>query len=166
MTISDVQATRLNNSMSAAQDVALGTLAQTMQTNLDNVTGASAFVSVIEETAAFGDFTDGGGAAGTFEFSTDIPAGATFLYSAVTSVTGFAGDTSCTLVIGDGSDSDRYMTGTPSIFATAANGVSVGAPSGTVYHTAAKTPTLTATSATDWGSVTAGSVTVKLYFLT
>ncbi len=120
---------------------------------------------IIEETAAYDDFTDGAGTSGTFALTDKIPAGATVLYAAVTAVTGFTGDTSAVMTIGDGTDPDRYNTGTINVFANAANGVSAGAPSGTVYHNAEKTVTLTVTSAADFTSVNAGSVTVKLYYL-
>lgn len=119
------------------------------------------------ETVTHDQFTDGGGTSGTYDITAGtIPAGATFLYAAVPAVTGFAGDTSATLIIGDGTDGDRYNTGTPSVFATAANGVAMGAPSGVQYHTAAATITLTVTSGSDFGSVSAGSVTVEFYYLT
>ena len=119
------------------------------------------------QTVTYDQFTDGGGTSGTFVITAGtIPVGATFLYSAVTAVTGFAGDTSATLIIGDGTDADRYNTGTPSVFATAANGVAMGAPSGVQYHAAAGTITLTVTSAADFTSVSAGSVTVEFYYLT
>lgn len=118
-----------------------------------------------QETVGYAAFTDGGGASGTFSLSTSIPAGARFLNTLVTAITGFAGDTSAVLIVGDGTDTDRYNTGTPSVFATAAAGVDMGAPSGTAWHTAAKTPILTVTSATDWGAVNAGALTVTLFWL-
>jgi hypothetical protein len=116
---------------------------------------------------AFDAFTDGGGASGTYDITAGtIPVGATFLYAAVTALTGFAGDTSAVLIIGDGSDTDRYNTGTPDVFTTAVNGISVGAPSGTRYHAAAATITLTVTSGADFTSVSAGSLTVEFFYLT
>lgn len=124
-------------------------------------------VAKITETVAYDDFTDGGAAVGTYDLTAGtIPAGATFLYAAVTAVTGFAGDTSAVMTIGDGTDVDRYNTSTINVFATAANGISAGDPSGTRYHTAAATVTLTVTTASDFTSVSAGSVTVELYYLT
>lgn len=121
----------------------------------------------LTETVAYDAFTDNTDATGTYALTVGtIPAGATFLYAAITAVTGFAGDTSAVITIGDGTDVDRYHTGTPNVFATAAAGVSVGAPSGTIYHDTAKTPTLVVTSATDFTSVSAGSVTVELFYLT
>jgi hypothetical protein len=121
-------------------------------------------VVAYQETVSYDDFTDGGAAVGTLDLATTIPAGAVFLRSLVTGITGFAGDTSATLTIGDGTDVDRYNTGTPSVFATAAAGVDMGAPSGTAWHTAAKTPKLTITSGSDWGAVNAGALTVTLFW--
>lgn len=121
----------------------------------------------LTETVAYSAFTDGGSTSGTYDLTVGtVPAGATVLGAAVTAVTGFTGDTSAVITIGDGTDADRYNTGTPSVFATAANGVSVGAPSGTTYHAAEKTVTLTVTSGSDFTSVAAGSVTVELTYMT
>jgi hypothetical protein len=119
---------------------------------------------VYQETVLFSQFTDGGGAAGTFDLSHSIPAGAVYARSTVHAITGFTGDTSATMTLGDGTDVDRYNTGTPSLFTTAAAGVDLGAPSGTLWHTAAKTPVLTVTSGSDWGLVVAGAVTVTLFY--
>lgn len=117
-----------------------------------------------QQTVVYTELTDGGSTAGTLDLSTEIPAGAVFLRSLVTDITGFAGDTSAVLTIGDGTDVDRYNTGTPSVFATAAAGADMGAPSGTAHHSAAKTPKLTITSGSDWGLVTAGALTVTLFW--
>lgn len=122
-------------------------------------------IRVIEATVGYAAFTDGGAAVGTYDLTEKIPAGALYLGTAVTKVTGFAGDTSAALTIGDGTDVDRYNTSTINVFATAANGVAAGAPSGVLYHAASKTPKLTITSATDWGAVSAGEVTVRLYYI-
>ena len=84
----------------------------------------------------------------------------------MTKVTGFAGDTSAVMTIGDGTDVDRYNTSTVNVFATATGGIASGVPSGALYHAAAKTPVITITSATDWGAVNAGEVTIEMYYLT
>jgi len=142
------------------------------QSGVVNVTAASGVTTFgpivkLEETVAYSAFTDGGAAVGTYDITVGtIPAGATFLYSAVTAVTGFAGDVSAALTIGDGTDVDRYNTSTIDVFSTAANGVAAGDPSGTRYHDAAKTVKLTVTTNADYTSVSAGSVTVELYYLT
>ena len=79
-------------------------------------------------------------------------------------ITGFAGDTSAVITVGDGTTVDRYNTGTPTVFTTAAAGVGLGVVSGTAFHAAAKTPVVTITSAADWGSVTAGQITLTLLY--
>jgi hypothetical protein len=118
---------------------------------------------VLIDTVAYTDFTDGGGAAGTYTMTGDIPIGATVVRTELHDITGFTGDTSATIQVGDGSDVDRYSTGTPNVFATAAM-VSAGAVSGTAIHTAAVSPVITITSGADWGSVSAGSVTVVIRY--
>jgi hypothetical protein len=123
-------------------------------------------IKKIVQTVDHAQFTDGGAAVGTFSLGEVIPVGALYLGTAVTKVTGFAGDTSAVLTIGDGTDVDRYNTGTINVFATAANGIASGVPSGALYHAAQITPKLTITTAADWTSVSAGEVTVELYYLT
>lgn len=134
-----------------------------------NVTGLTNGASLvkIEQTVLRAAFTDGGAAIGTFTLTAGtIPVGAFVLAASITAVTGFTGDTSAVLTIGDGSDVDRYNTGTPNVFVTAAAGVDAGVPSGVRYHTTAKSIILTITSAADFTNVSAGSVTVELYYLT
>ena len=120
----------------------------------------------IEETFAFGDFTDNADATGEVDFSEAIPVGATFLYAAVTAITGFTGDTTAVATIGDGTDVDRYNTGTLDVFTTIAAGIAAGDPSGVRYHAAAKTPVVTITGGADFTSIVAGSITVELFYLT
>ena len=133
-----------------------------------NVTGLlnSASIVKISETETYDNFTDGGAAAGTWALATQVPAGAWVICCLATAVTGFAGDTSAVVTVGDGTDADRYNTGTPDVFSTAASGVALGAPSGVQYHDTAKTVTVTVTSATDFTSVSAGSLTIEIYYLT
>lgn len=124
-------------------------------------------VNVLTETHTAASFTDGGGTSGTKVMTGSIPVGAVLLGTKVLVPAGFAGNTTATLVIGDGSDVDRYMTGTPSIFATAANGVETGVPSGNKLITTANQPTLTVTSSTDFTLVLAGggSIVVSIYYI-
>lgn len=125
-----------------------------------------AVVGVLEETGIdHSAFTDGGGAAGTYQMRGAIPKGAVVLGARVKVPEGFAGDTTATVQIGDGSDADRYSTGTPSVFATAADGIQIGIPSGTKTLTASNRPTITVTGTADWGSVTAGKLDVAIYYI-
>lgn len=120
---------------------------------------------VIAQTITRAQFTDGGGTSGTKDLNGSIPAGSYVTKTLVTNITGFTGDTSATFIIGvTGGDTDRYNTGTPSVFTTAAQGVDVGVPSGTAWHTAAATPTVLITSAADFTNVSAGQLTVYLFY--
>lgn len=160
MTLTTLQKTQLNNSNAAMQRAAVGTLLGNLET------GGAGVLRKFTQTVTYDQFIDGGGASGTFTLTAgSIPVGATVLYSAVTNVVGFAGNVSAVMTIGDGTDVDRYNTSTINVFTTAANGISAGAPSGVAYHSAAKDVVLTITASSDWGSVTAGSVTVSLYYL-
>jgi hypothetical protein len=126
---------------------------------------AYALVGVLEQQFDHEEFTDGSGAAGTVTFRGSIPKGAVVLGTKVTVEEGFAGDDSAALTIGDGSTADRYNTDTIDVFSTAADGVESGIPSGDLLLTAENQPVLTVTAGADWGSVTAGIVTVSIYFV-
>jgi len=118
------------------------------------------------ETVSYGDFTDNEDATGSIELANTIPAGAYVLCVLCTAVTGFAGDTSATVQIGDGTDVDRYNAGTPDVFSDVANGVALGDPSGTKYHAAEATITVTVTTDSDFTSVSAGALTLEVYYIT
>ena len=117
------------------------------------------------ETVAFGDMTDVT-TTGTIDLTNTIPVGAFVVCALVTAITGFAGDTSAVVTLGDGSDADRYNTGTPDVFSTIANGIAMGIPSGVQYHATAATVKVTVTTNADFSSVTAGSLTIEFYYLT
>jgi hypothetical protein len=122
----------------------------------------------IQQVCPVTSFTDGGSTSGTLVLANTIPAGAVYAQTLFTSLVGFAGDVSATATLGDGSDVDRYNTGTPNFFATAAAGVDAGAPSGTKFHSAAiATVTLTVTTSSDFTlckSNGLGSVLVSQFY--
>ena len=117
----------------------------------------------IAETVNRSDFTDGGSTSGTYTMKQSIPAGAIVWKTIIQDVTGFAGDTSAALIVGDGTDTDRYMTSTLNVFSDVA-AIDGGAVSGTAIHTTAKTPVLNVTSNADFTNVRAGKLTVKIIF--
>lgn len=158
--ITSAQATRLNKSMKANQDISLGTILAAIKD-----LASLAAMNKIEATLAYTDFTDSTGVTGVYTFTETIPIGAVVYLSVLQpALVGFAGDTSATIQVGDGSDVDRYSTGTPDVFSDVAGGIPLGAVSGTAYHAAAKAPVVTVTAATDWGDVTAGSLEFALYY--
>ena len=110
----------------------------------------------------FSQFTDGGGASGTYTCQFTLPVDFFISQIAVVNVTGFTGDVSATLTVGDGSDVDRLNTGTPSVFTTIA-GLDMGIPSGVQSIVTAFRPVLTVTTNADFTSVTAGQLDIKVY---
>jgi hypothetical protein len=125
------------------------------------------YVETLTETHLASSFTDGGSTSGTKQFTAAVPLGAILLGSKTLVNAGFAGDVSAALIIGDGSDTDRYNTSTINVFTTAAAGVESGVPSGNKLLTAANKPTLTVTSSTDFTLVLTGggSITVSLFYI-
>jgi hypothetical protein len=120
---------------------------------------------VITQRVTRAQFTDGGGAVGTLTMDGSIPVGAFVERVIVTDVTGFAGNVSAVLDVGDGTDDDRYNAAAGfNVFADAV-ALDGGIPQGTQVHTAAKTPVLTLTASTDFTAVTAGAMTVKIFYL-
>ena len=126
-------------------------------------------VEVLTQTVTAASFTDGGGAIGTKVMTGSIPAGAVLIGTKLLVGTGFTGggQASCTLTIGDGSDVDRYNTGTPSVFTTAATGVETGVPSGSKLITTANAPTLTITANADITGIIGGPgvLTLSIYYV-
>lgn len=120
--------------------------------------------SVITKRVTRAMMTDGGAAIGTYTLADEVPIGAFVQQTILSDLTGFTGDTSATIQVGDGTDVDRYSTGTPSVFTTAA-AIDLGVPSGTKIHVAAKAPVITVTSAADFTAVAAGAFTLRLFFL-
>jgi hypothetical protein len=146
-----------------------------VQTARSTGTGRQVFetmdASVIEsltETVTVAQFTDGGATAGTYIMAGSIPAGATVLGTKVVVPAGFAGDTTATLQIGDGSTVARFNTSTVNVFATAAAGIDSGVPSGLRLQTALARVTLTITSSADFTSVVtnaSGILTVSVFYV-
>jgi len=124
---------------------------------------AAPALRALQITADFDDFTDGGAAIGTFTSTELIPKGAVVARTLVSNVTGFAGDVSAAMTVGDGTAADRYNTGTIDVFSTA-DALDAGVVSGTMFHSAAKNVVLTVTTDDDYTSVTAGSVTVTVFY--
>jgi hypothetical protein len=130
----------------------------------DHQSGDWALVhGVIAARLTKADFVDGGGASGTYTFAEQIPIHATVRYSQVVDVVAWSGNTSAVITIGDGSDVDRYNTGTPSVFSTV-NLVDVGAVSGTAYHAAAKAPVITVTGNSDFTPIAATAALMARIF--
>lgn len=151
---------QLNKSNEAHRRAGIGTILGSIK-DVESL----ATMNKIEATIAFGDFTDSTGVTGVYTFTETIPIGAVVYLSVLQpALVGFAGDTTATIQIGDGTDADRFSTGTPDVFSDVAGGIALGAVSGTAYMAAAKSPVITITAGSDWGAVTAGSLEFALYY--
>lgn len=115
------------------------------------------------EYVTHADFTDGGGATGTWQSAFSIPKGAIILGVEFLLLQAWTGDTS-TLTIGDGSDVDRYNTGTPSGSTAQPEGLDVGVPSGDEIHSAAVQPVVTVTSGTSFSSLSGGRFIIRFIY--
>lgn len=118
------------------------------------------------QTFNYDDLTDGGGAVGTLVMTDTIPDGSDVQKTILHTLTGWTNDTSAIITVGDGTDVDRYNTGTPNVFVTNASGVDVGAVSGTSWHDDAKSITITITTDGDYTAVNAGTATVLVCYYT
>ena len=131
----------------------------------ENVSHNVHVIRSFTEQVALADFVDGGGASGTYTMQYAIPKGALILAVELLLLEVFAGDTSAVITFGDGSDVDRYNTGTPDVFTTASpEGLDVGVPSGDEVHATAVNPVITVTSASDFTSVSSGRIIVRFVY--
>lgn len=113
-------------------------------------------VSVLTEEVTAVGMTDVDATHGTKVLSGSIPKGAVILGTKVLISTAFAGDTTALFTIGDGSDVDRYMTGTPDAFGAAPDGLEMGVPSGALLLTAANNPKIEITTTADATNMISG----------
>lgn len=120
-------------------------------------------LSTIQQTFAFGDMTDNLDATGQIDLTDTLPEGSIVVRAMVDEITGFTGDTTAVATIGDGTDVDRYNTGTVDVFTTSDH-EDAGAPSGTVYQNAEETVRVTVTGGADFTSIAAGQMTVTLFY--
>lgn len=109
------------------------------------------------------DFTDGLGASGTYVTPTNVMPIGCYANGLATLyvVKAATGDTTAVITAGDGTDVDRYVTGTPSIFTAGFVDMhAAGVASGTVFHSAAKAVTLTVTGGSDFTALDAFEIII------
>lgn len=130
--------------------------------------GGDAGYGCVNQTISYSDFVDGGGLTGTLDLDEGIPDGAVVLQAILHTLTGFTGgaNSTATITVGDGTDVDRYNTGTPSVYTTNASGCDLGVPSGTKWHDDAKTVTVTITVDNDFSTIAAGECAVAIFYFT
>jgi hypothetical protein len=118
----------------------------------------------ISQDISYSDFTDSGGTTGTLTMTKQLPEGAFVIGTKVDVRTGFTGDTSCTLTAGKSSGEDEFTDGT-SINIYTADVLGDSAEDPLEFLAADTSVYLVATGASDWGLVTAGEMTVEIFYL-
>lgn len=124
-------------------------------------------VHILAETFVFGDFTDGGGATGHVDFAVKLPKGALVIGILYDVKTGFTGDSSAVVQTGVAGNVDRFSQDTtPSVFAAGVVGSGPAqVEANPSYVAAAVAARITVTSGTDFGSISAGEMDVRIAYL-
>lgn len=120
------------------------------------------------QTLAIANFTDNAGTAtGYIDFTTgQIPSGAIVLGWKATTTTGFTGDTTATVIVGVSGDTDAFSAdATQSVLAAGTTGSASLAATGALPIATAQTPRVTVTGGSDFTSISAGSMSVDIYYL-
>ncbi|QDT95547.1 hypothetical protein [Gimesia aquarii] len=121
---------------------------------------------VLSETVAFGDFTDVD-ASGYIDLSTPIPEGSVVLGWQADVKTGFTGNTTAVVQVGESGNVDRFSAKLDSS-CVAADVVGSAPPSVAAnqgYLAAAVTPRVTVTGGTDFTAISAGEMDIKIIYL-
>lgn len=118
----------------------------------------------IDQWISYSDFTDSTGTTGTLTLTKTLPAGAFYIGCKAKIVTGFTGDTSCTLAIGKTSGEDEFTDGTTLNIYTAATVGEIGEDQ-MEYLASDTTVYLVATGDDDWTSVSAGRLYLEMFYL-
>lgn len=122
--------------------------------------------SLVSQALKIADFTDNTDTTGYIDFTTALPANAIPLAWKATVTTGFTGDTTAVMQVGVSGDVDKYSANTAqSCLAAATVGSLALAVDAATGFATAKTPRVTVTGGADFGSITAGEMTVEIFYL-
>jgi hypothetical protein len=120
---------------------------------------------ITSQSLAYGDFTDNEDATGYIDVTTQLPAGALPLGFKAVVTTGFTGDTTATIQVGVATDLDRFSLNTDQSVLAAASVGSLAATDGADGMNAAQTIRVTVTGGADFTSISAGVMTVEVYYI-
>jgi len=120
-------------------------------------------ISKVSQWVKYSDFTDGGSTSGTLDLTQTLPVGAFVLGTKVKVTTGFSGDTTATLAVGNTSDTNKYTDNTTvNVLAAATVGESAEDP--LEFIASATTVRLTVTGAVAFSSIGAGKMLVEVFY--
>lgn len=123
------------------------------------------FIKKVSETFTSADCTDGESKSGTYTFTDKIPADSLVLGCKYEVTTAFECSSTCVATVGDGSTADLFGV-TASVAAAATVGCSAKYASNKAlpFVETATAPVVTITEDSDFGDVTAGEMTVSVYY--
>jgi len=127
-----------------------------------SITGGS-YVSRITQTVAFGAFTDNTDATGYIDLTAKLPAGSLVLGWRAVVTTGFSGDTTAVVQVGKAGALSAYSTST-SGSVLAAGTVGSASVLATSFEGAETTVRVTVTGGADFTSITAGEMTITVFY--
>ena len=133
--------------------------------NTGAVTLAVPNVGSVSQSIAYGDFTDGGGVDGYKDLATQIPAGAIPMGFGAVVATGFSGDTTAVVEVGVSGDTDRFSSVTDQSVLSAATVGAVVPSDACTGMNAAQTVRVTVTGGGNFTSISAGEMTVTVYYI-
>jgi len=118
---------------------------------------------LVSQTLDYASFADNGDATGHVDLDSDIPSGSIVIGWKAVVATGFTGDTNATVELGRSGDTDAFSAD-PGQSVLAAATVGSAAKETEAFLAASTTPRVTVTGASDFGSISAGSMTVTIYY--
>ena len=116
------------------------------------------------QNVKYSDFTDGGAADGTLNLTKQLPVGAFVLGVKVTVKTGFTGNTTAVMSVGNADDANKYSDNT-TVNVLAAGVVGESPEDPLEFIATATTVKLTITGASDYTLITAGEADVEVFYL-
>lgn len=129
-----------------------------------SVVGNVAARKGVSQVLDIGDFTDNGDATGYIDFTSGtIPAGSIVVGWKAVVATGFTGDTTAVVEVGISGDTDAYGEDTAQSVLGAGT-VGSAARALEAFVGSAATPRVTVTGGADFGNISAGQMTVTVYY--
>jgi len=143
-------------------DGSAGSLAATGAVTWD---GGVTVGKVTSQALLYDAFTDNTNTTGYLDISTQIPADTIVIGWKATVATGFTGDGSAAIQVGVAGDTDAFSADTAQSVYTSSTAVGAASLAASAFCDSATTARVTVTGGADFTSVSAGNMTVTIYYL-
>ena len=118
---------------------------------------------MVSQILDYASFTDNGDASGYIDLGGAIPAGSIVTGWKAIVATGFTGDSTAVIEVGVSGDTDAFSADTAQS-ALVAGTVGSAAKEALAFVGADSTPRVTVTGGSDFGNISAGSMTLTVYY--